>query len=82
MYMILRCATGARVLAVLLAATYTQMRAILDKVEDTVEFRFIDDQWISEDGFTVEIESLVASDPGAVERVMGEMRARVVHAVS
>ena len=82
MYMILRCATGARVLAVLLSATYTQMRAILDKVEDTVEFRLINDQWISEDGFAVEIESLVASDPGAVERVLGERRARVVHAVS
>ena len=82
MYMVLRWATGARVLAVLLSATYTQMRAILDKEEDTVEFRLVDDHWLSEDGSAVEIESLVASDPGAVDRVLGGRRTLVVHAVS
>ena len=83
MYMILRYSTGRRVDAILLGAARERMTVVIPDQEDTLEFSLVGNQWISEDGSTVEIESVVTDDPSAVGRIWSnEMRTLVATAVS
>jgi len=83
MYMILRFATGRRVDAILLSAARERMTVVIPDQEDTLEFSLVGNQWISECGSTVEIESVVADDPDDMGRIWcDEMRPLVATAVS
>lgn len=83
MYMILRFATGQRVDAILLRAARERMKAVIRGQEDTLEFALVGNQWISECGSAVEIESVVTDDPGAMGQIWSdEIRPLVATAVS
>jgi len=83
MYMILRYATGRRVDAILLSAARERITVVIRDQEDSLEFSLIGNQWISECGSTVEIESVVADDPAAMGRIWSdEMRPLIATAVS
>ena len=62
MLMTLLKATGERTEAVLLAAGNRRMRVLIPGLSDTTELRFIKDQWWSENGMAVRVESLIAID--------------------
>ena len=83
MYMILRFASGRRVDAILLRAARERITVVIPDQEDTLEFSLVGNQWISECGSMVEIESVVADDPSAMSRIWSdEMRPLVASAVS
>lgn len=50
---------GERTEAVLLASGNYHMRVLVRGAKDTTELRLIQDQWISENGKVVHIESLI-----------------------
>ena len=76
MHIILRYPTRRRVEAVLLSATADRMRVVVRNQNDALELHRTGDQWVSDRGSAVEIESLVADDPCAVERLWTQPRAR------
>ena len=83
MHLILRYPKSRRIIhALLLAATAGRMRVVVKHLKDTVEFRLVDGQWISNRGCTVEIESITTDDPGAVTVVWRETRRLVAGAAS
>jgi len=57
---------GERNEAVLLAAGTDRMRIVVRGRKDATELRLIKDQWMSEDGDAVEIESLFNADEPAL----------------
>jgi hypothetical protein len=57
--MMLLFENGLRAEAVLLAASDHRMRVVVQGTEDATELRLIQDQWMSEDGEAVDIESLI-----------------------
>ena len=68
MHMILRYPTGRRVESVLLAAGAKRMRLAIRSLNETIELHQEDEegQWKSEDGYPVEIESVVWDGQSAV----------------
>jgi len=59
---------GERTEAVLLATGNYHMRIAVRGSKDTTEIRLIEDQWISENGKAVDIESLITILPTNLER--------------
>ena len=59
MRMMLLFENGRRAEAVLLAASDYRMRVVVRGTEDATELRLIQDQWMSEEGKAVDIESLI-----------------------
>lgn len=59
MYLILLYQNGARVDAILLAASRDRMRVAIPDCSDTIEFRFKNKAWISEDGRVAVIEAMI-----------------------
>ena len=82
MHMTVCYPTGRRAEAILLAATSDRMRVIVRNSSDTLELRRADGRWISDTGAGIEIESLIASGPIAMENVWSEMSPRVKAATS
>ena len=72
MYMILRHPQLGWVDALLLSATAERMRVVVPNRRDTLEFRQIDGRWISDDGRSVEVESLLAAEPSVMACVWPE----------
>jgi hypothetical protein len=62
MHVILSYESGKRAEGILLAVSTARLRVVVRKLNDTLELRFADGRWISEDGSHVEIESLIADD--------------------
>lgn len=62
MRMILLFENGLRSEAVLLAASDHKMRVVVRGTADTTELRRIKDQWISEEGDAVDIESIFQTE--------------------
>ena len=60
MYVILSYASGKTAEGVLLAVSPGRLRIVLRKRNDTIELRLSEGHWVSEDGDSVEIESLVS----------------------
>ena len=61
MRMMLLFENGLRVEAVLLATSDYRMRVVVRGTEDATELRLIKDQWMSEEGEAVDIESIIAA---------------------
>jgi hypothetical protein len=61
MYLILLGQNGARIDAILLAASRNRMRVTTPGCSDTIELRF-NKAWISEDGGIREIEAMILDD--------------------
>lgn len=59
MRMMLLFENGRRSEAVLLAANDYRMRVVVQDTEDATELRLVKDQWVSEEGEVVDIESLI-----------------------
>lgn len=59
MRMMLLFENGLRVDAVLLATSDYRMRVVVPGKEDVTELRLIKDQWRSEEGEAVDIESII-----------------------
>ena len=59
---------GERTEAVLLATGNYYMRVVVRGLKDATELRLVKDQWLSEDGLAVEIESLIAMPVTEAER--------------
>ena len=59
MLMTIRCQSGLRVEAVVLAANRERMRVAVDSHRDTVELHKVDACWHTEDGTEIEIETLI-----------------------
>jgi hypothetical protein len=57
--MMLLFENGQRSEAVLLAASDYRMRVVVQGVDDATELLLIKDQWMSEEGEVVDIESLI-----------------------
>ena len=74
MHLIFRDPARGGVEAILLAASEEHMRVIIRQQEDTIEFRLVGDQWISDDGTVIEIEALFSDGPDAVTRVWSTNR--------
>ena len=58
MFLILLYQNGARVDAILLAASRDRMRVAIPDCSDTIEFQSKNKAWISEDGRVAEIEAM------------------------
>jgi hypothetical protein len=67
MHLILRYANGRRTDALLLRMTETAMRLVLHGRDETVEYYYLDDRWVGDDGSRVSIEAMVPA--GAMEAV-------------
>ena len=78
MYLIFRYPAGSRVEAMLLSATRDRMKVVVRGQEDTLEFSLIGDQWISECGSPLEIESLMIHDPGAAAAIWSDAQQPLV----
>jgi hypothetical protein len=52
-------ANGERTEAVLLAIGDSRMRVVIRGLNNTTELRLIQDQWMSENGVAIDIESLI-----------------------
>lgn len=74
MHIILRYPTLQRVEAILLSATTDRLRVVVKNDDDTLELHCINDQWFSDQGAPVEIDSLMTDDPNAVVRIWHEVR--------
>jgi len=61
MTMILIYENGIRVEALLLAAGHNRMRVAIPGCKDATELRLLKDQWMSEEGDAVDIESMLMS---------------------
>ena len=61
MRMMLLFEDGLRVEAVLLATGDYRMRVVVRGANDATELRLIKDQWMSEEGEAVDIESILAA---------------------
>jgi hypothetical protein len=59
MRMMLLYENGLRIEAVLLATSDYRMRVVASGSNDATELRLIKDQWMSEEGEAVDIESLI-----------------------
>jgi hypothetical protein len=59
--------TGERTEAVLLATGDNKMRIVVKGLKDATELRLVEDQWISENGVAVDIESLIAIDGAPID---------------
>ena len=75
MHITFRYQTLRRVEAILLSASTDRMRFVARDENDTNELHFVGGQWFSEEGYPVEIESLVTDDPKAVVQIWREARA-------
>jgi hypothetical protein len=62
MQLTLLYAGNRRIDAVVLAANHDHMRVVIPNRRDTVELRLTGNRWTSEEGESVEIEAVVASD--------------------
>lgn len=62
MRMMLLFENGLRVDAVLLATSDYRMRVVVPGKEDATELRLIKDQWMSEEGEAVDIESVILTE--------------------
>ena len=60
MRMTFRFQSGARVEAVVLAASPERMRVIIGSQSDTTELHSVDRCWYTEEGAEIEIEALIA----------------------
>ena len=58
--------TGERTEAVLLATGDNRMRVVVRGQKDATELRLIQDQWVSEDGDTIDIESFISAGETAL----------------
>jgi len=56
MHMILRYPSGRRVDGILLAASADRMRIVVRRLNETIELRLTEGQWISEHGKRLEVE--------------------------
>ena len=70
-------ANGLRMDAVLLAAGNDRIRVVLRGGRDTIELRREGDDWVSEDGFTVEFEAWIVDDSSASEVLRTHLARRV-----
>ncbi|HLK50278.1 MAG TPA: hypothetical protein VKT49_19180 [Bryobacteraceae bacterium] len=72
MRMMLLYENGLRVETVVLATSDYRMRVIFRGAKDTTELRLLQDQWMTEEGDAVDIESvLLAGAPHGVRCVRG-----------
>ena len=62
MRMMLLFENGRRAEAVLLATSDYRMRVVVRGKRDAAEFRLIKDQWMSEEGEAVDIESVIMTE--------------------
>ena len=70
MRMLLLYENGLRVETVLLATSDYRMRVVMRGGTDATELRLIKDQWMTEEGEAVDIESVIlaGADPGVLCR--------------
>ena len=80
MHLIVNDPKRGRVDAILLAANAACMRLIAQDDTDTVEVRFADGRWVSDDGSAIELEALLAGDFEASPEVWAGMHSRVQRA--
>jgi hypothetical protein len=72
MHMTLCFTTGRRMDSVLLAASKDRMRLAVRDRNETVELRFEQGKWVSEDGGIVEIDAIVWNGNMAVPDYCGQ----------
>ena len=82
MFILLKNQTGRHLDGILLSASAEKMRVVLRDHTDTLELCRIDAQWFSDWGTAVEIQSILAEDARAVERVWSAAAPRVSTAAS
>jgi hypothetical protein len=66
--MILLCENELRPEAILLVAAPGRMRVIVRGAKDATELRLINDQWMTEEGGALDIESLIMRAASSGER--------------
>jgi hypothetical protein len=71
MYMTLCFTTGRRMESVLLAASRDRMRLAVRDRNETIELRYEQGKWISEEGSVVEIDAIVWNGSTAVPENCG-----------
>jgi hypothetical protein len=76
MLIILRFPALHRVEALLLSASPDRLRVVARNLSDTLDLRRVGDQWFSDRGSPVEIESLLTNDPDAVAQIWHEAHPR------
>ena len=74
MMMLLRYESGRRVEAVLLACNPWTMRVAIGDEDDTAELRFVDGCWVTDEGVSIEVESLLAIPDTDVSRFCANMQ--------
>lgn len=82
MFILLRDQTGRHLDGILLSASAEKMRVVIRDHTDTLELCRVDTQWFSDWGTAVEIQSILAEDAHAVERVWTAAAPRVSSAAS
>lgn len=60
MHMILRYPSGRRVDGILLAAGADRLRIVVRRLNETIELRLTEGQWISDRGDRIEVEGWIA----------------------
>ena len=58
----LRCENGRRIEGLLLAMDETTMRVAVRRLNETLEFRCVEETWLDEKGSLVDIESIVFAE--------------------
>ena len=76
MRMLLRYESGTRVEALLLACNPETMRVTIGAQDDTAELRLVNGRWVTDEGVSIELESLLAIPETDVSRFAANMMPR------